>query len=514
MTKLGAQRRYLFLYLLAFGISGASAGIAVKVLKSSSKPKLEILTGTQGGEFARLGRALKTGPLRDWDVNLIPTDGSKDNVDRLVLEDSDRVVVAHVSALAYSNESDDHKKKLEAQVRGIATLFEEPTYLVCGVGACSTGGEDNLCGLAGKRIYAGTPHSGTRKVVEAIVRGNECIKDLDLHKFEHLSFRGAAVELARGSIDGAFFDIRNGAPLITKMKDVVFIDLTKALQRAGLPLFPCEVTLSAGQERETLCSRAYLLASKNLPDALVADLLSKLYAHSGTEIESFNLFPRKTSEKYTRQLERGDPSIGIHPGASAYYLDQWLVPERWSWTLALVCISVLVLAASLVSLLAERRRKLRRLKRIFISHGRAQVWKRLNDHLQSSLGLEPQEFSSECSAGKSAWSVLDSRLEDCGFAFLIMTAEDDMGNGKCRARQNVVHELGLFQGRLGAERAIVLLEEGCERLSNHDGILYIEFPKDKIEDAFKQVESVLERENVPLSRIRCARGRDQEALNV
>ena len=30
-----------------------------------------------------------------------------------------------------------------------------------------------------------------------------------------------------------------------------------------------------------------------------------------------------------------------------------------------------------------------------------------------------------------------------------------------KARMNVIHEVGLFQGRLGFERAIVLLEEGC-----------------------------------------------------
>jgi predicted nucleotide-binding protein len=34
---------------------------------------------------------------------------------------------------------------------------------------------------------------------------------------------------------------------------------------------------------------------------------------------------------------------------------------------------------------------------------------------------------------------------------------------------NVIHEAGLFQGRLGFERAIILLEDGCEEFSNIQG---------------------------------------------
>jgi predicted nucleotide-binding protein len=47
-----------------------------------------------------------------------------------------------------------------------------------------------------------------------------------------------------------------------------------------------------------------------------------------------------------------------------------------------------------------------------------------------------------------------------------MTAEDERADGKLNARLNVVHEIGLFQGRRGFNRAIILLEEGCEEFSN------------------------------------------------
>ena len=36
---------------------------------------------------------------------------------------------------------------------------------------------------------------------------------------------------------------------------------------------------------------------------------------------------------------------------------------------------------------------------------------------------------------------------------------------------NVIHEVGLFQGRLGANKAIILLEDGCEEFSNIQGLV-------------------------------------------
>jgi predicted nucleotide-binding protein len=85
-------------------------------------------------------------------------------------------------------------------------------------------------------------------------------------------------------------------------------------------------------------------------------------------------------------------------------------------------------------------------------------------------------------------------LNECGIAFLIMTAEDETADGDMHARQNVVHEAGLFQGKLGFERAIVMLEEGCTEFSNVAGLGQIRFPAGNISASFEEVRRVLERE--------------------
>jgi predicted nucleotide-binding protein len=70
--------------------------------------------------------------------------------------------------------------------------------------------------------------------------------------------------------------------------------------------------------------------------------------------------------------------------------------------------------------------------------------------------LSVDEFNAVAVAGIPTLERLCEMLDSAAFAFLIMTAEDEQLDGKVRARENVVHELGLFQGRLGFKRAIVL----------------------------------------------------------
>jgi hypothetical protein len=57
-------------------------------------------------------------------------------------------------------------------------------------------------------------------------------------------------------------------------------------------------------------------------------------------------------------------------------------------------------------------------------------------------------------------------IDVAGFASLILTAEDEQADDTEVARQNVVHEVGLFQGHLGNERAILMLEEGRAEFSH------------------------------------------------
>jgi hypothetical protein len=134
--------------------------------------------------------------------------------------------------------------------------------------------------------------------------------------------------------------------------------------------------------------------------------------------------------------------------------------------------------------------------KVFIGHGRSSAWKDLRDFARDRLHLPWDEFNRVPIAGVTNIARLSQMLDEAAFAFLLLTAEDEQADGTLRARMNVVHEAGLFQGRLGFEKAILLVEEGCEEFSNIQGLGQLRFPKGGISSAFEQVREVLEREGL------------------
>jgi predicted nucleotide-binding protein len=138
----------------------------------------------------------------------------------------------------------------------------------------------------------------------------------------------------------------------------------------------------------------------------------------------------------------------------------------------------------------------RRSRTIFIGHGRSPKWLALASFLKDELHLQYEEFNRIPSAGVGTKERLREMLDRCGFALLVLTGEDVHDDRTLHARENVIHEVGLFQGRLGWRRAIVLLEEGCEEFSNIVGVGHIPFNRGAIDTCYPEIRRVLEREGL------------------
>lgn len=133
---------------------------------------------------------------------------------------------------------------------------------------------------------------------------------------------------------------------------------------------------------------------------------------------------------------------------------------------------------------------------VFIGHGRSKAWRDLKDFVQERLRLPYDEFNRVPVAGFTNIARLSQMLDSAAVAFIVLTAEDEQADGKMHARMNVIHEAGLFQGRLGFEKAILVLEEGCEEFSNVQGLGQIRFPPGNISAKFEDIRRVLEREGL------------------
>ncbi len=132
--------------------------------------------------------------------------------------------------------------------------------------------------------------------------------------------------------------------------------------------------------------------------------------------------------------------------------------------------------------------------RVFIGHGRNPLWAQLKDHLQDKHQIKVEAYETGARAGHTIRDILEDLIQTSTFALLVLTGEDEQADGTVHARQNVIHEAGLFQGRLGFSRAVVLLEEGVQEFSNIAGIQYVPFSRGNIKETFGEVVATIRRE--------------------
>lgn len=131
---------------------------------------------------------------------------------------------------------------------------------------------------------------------------------------------------------------------------------------------------------------------------------------------------------------------------------------------------------------------------VFVGHGRSKLWARVKVFLEDELGLATITYESEPRTGESIVPILEKMLTQATFAVLILTAEDETSEGHRRARQNVIHEAGLFQGKLGFKKAILLVQHGVESFTNVAGLQHIPFSGESIEQTFYELQRALRRE--------------------
>jgi len=131
--------------------------------------------------------------------------------------------------------------------------------------------------------------------------------------------------------------------------------------------------------------------------------------------------------------------------------------------------------------------------KIFIGHGRSKLWALLQLYIKDDLKLKTLTFEDESRTSETIINILSQFLDESSFAILIMTAEDETADGKIRARQNVIHEAGLFQGRLGFDRVVILKQDSVEEFSNIAGLQYIQFAGDNIEQTFYELQRKLKK---------------------
>ncbi len=120
-------------------------------------------------------------------------------------------------------------------------------------------------------------------------------------------------------------------------------------------------------------------------------------------------------------------------------------------------------------------------QRVFISHGKSPEWHKIQNYLEKDLQVGTLELAQEPNVGRTVLQKLEDEAGKCSVAVIVMTGDDITEEGEVRARENVMHEIGYFQGRYGLKNVALLHEHGVNIPSNIQGLVYIQFPKDTAE---------------------------------
>lgn len=134
---------------------------------------------------------------------------------------------------------------------------------------------------------------------------------------------------------------------------------------------------------------------------------------------------------------------------------------------------------------------------IFISHGTNPEWFAVQRFLEDRFDVPVHSFESAPWGGREISEAISKYLERCSLSVCVLTAEDFTKDSRRFARQNVIHEVGLFQGQHGFDSVVLLVEEGCDFVPQAAVAFTINFPHNKIHRTFYQLAEIIKSHGFP-----------------
>lgn len=132
---------------------------------------------------------------------------------------------------------------------------------------------------------------------------------------------------------------------------------------------------------------------------------------------------------------------------------------------------------------------------VFLAHGSSSEWTKVHDFLTKDCRLAVRSADALQGGPDRDVPAITGHVDGCGFAVCILV-DDEGRSDVTAANQRVLQLAGLFQGRYGFERVAMVVEEGCDVLSNVAGIVRLDYPRGDIGRVFWQMRQMLHREGL------------------
>jgi Predicted nucleotide-binding protein containing TIR-like domain len=133
--------------------------------------------------------------------------------------------------------------------------------------------------------------------------------------------------------------------------------------------------------------------------------------------------------------------------------------------------------------------KQKKINTVFLGHGQSKCWDKLVAFLQADMAVEQTVyFDQPYRVDHVTRDSLTEMSKELDFAIIVVAPEDEMlATTKQHGRSQALYEIAYMQGCLGDHRVAILKQEGVEEFTEIEGLNYITFSKDKIEQSFYEL---------------------------
>lgn len=154
-------------------------------------------TGTQGGAYQQFAERLKQELAKEgFELNLVPTSGSRDNLQRLLADDPQVEIALVQSGLERQLTTDQ-----QHELKSLGAIYQEPLWLFYRRDVEL----DRIADLLPLRLGLGGDGSGTRAASDAILGANAIAPEQHPETWQSIGGGKAARALIAGELDAAFF---------------------------------------------------------------------------------------------------------------------------------------------------------------------------------------------------------------------------------------------------------------------------------------------------------------------
>lgn len=426
---------------------------------------ITIATGPAGGLYRSLSENLAETIRAEFDVDvqLIHTDGSFENLQRLGKREAD-FALYQPGTLEVSY---DYDPGLTADIAFVAKLYSQPAHFITRTDAEI----DSPADLRGKRVQLGLRNSGDYAMSVTIL--NHFGLDEEAVDANYLGYSEVEEAFKNEQLDAAFITIGIQAPIFPKLFEsgkceLRAIPFAEALVTKNISLSPYKIpkglyrmqpVVDPAQDVTTVSSGAQLLTRNGVHYEVVREvtrLVMKENFIKGNQLGELYM----KGQAYAQEK----PEFPMHPGARGYYDPDFDIHIFESLD-AIYSLVASVLIAVFLLVRAFMRRQTRNKEH------------KLDRHMKTLLEIERRQISLDSDLDKNDAKMLQKLLDEITYL-----------------RQTALSELAAHE--LNEDRAIDSFIQMCHGLSSK---ISAKLSRQRLDQGFNQLTEAVKQAGTPSS---------------